>query len=448
MNKKTEPQISQISRDRAFDLRIVFKQIYFSCITGAVGLLYGLIVTLTYVKHVDRTFYFEIVGWSLFGMTNISWRSYLFFKWRKQSTLDLYDVQKRRWQAALLAGALWGTAGILFFDNLNATGQSLLLLAFVIMNFTGIPTLYASTLGFSLLWGATWLPLLFFKHNNLPQIIVLVYSTVVIVSGLFISYALRKAIKDLFFTNEAYSEKVVSLDQDNQQLKMFFLAANHDLSQPIAAIQHSIYALTKQTKEPELVAAPLEIMRTSTASLSRLIEDIIHFEKITSGLSKAELIAVNLNDLFKRVIARCDHLAKAKDIGLWARPTNRWVNTDAYILERILGNLVENALRYTADGSVIVAARPCGDYVSIEVWDTGLGMSREDIEHIFEIFYRREATKTMHKGYGLGLSIVKRLADSIDGIISVRSAPGKGSVFKLRLPVTVMETSPNLATDN
>jgi signal transduction histidine kinase/CheY-like chemotaxis protein len=424
------------SKELAFDLRIAIKQVYFSCITGTCGIVFIIAVLLVYAARSDSTFYRGIVLWGLFGLFNILWRVYFYITGIKRTPaeLEFSNMNGRRWQGALLAGVLWGSAAFFFLGQLNFSGQLLLLFALVTLNFTGIPTLYASEQAFFLLWAATWMPLLFVDHDLIPFPVLFVLSGTVLFSGLFISYALRKGIKDLFFMNEASSEKIVSLDKDNEQLKMFFLAANHDLSQPIAAIQHAIYAMEKQAKDSEFIVRSLEIIRTSAASLSHLIEDIIHFERITSGISKADMTAVDLDEVFKRVITRCEHLSKAKGVGLWSRTTGRWAVTDAYILERILVNLVENALRYTTSGSVILAARPRGDQVSIEVWDSGLGMAKEDLIHIFEVFYRLDATKDMYKGYGLGLSIVKRLAESIGGAISVRSVLGKGSVFKLLLP--------------
>jgi signal transduction histidine kinase/CheY-like chemotaxis protein len=435
--KSDEPK--EISKELAFDLQIAVKQVYFSCITGISGIIFITTVLLVHSTTLDVIFLRNAIAWIAFGMFNITYRLHFYLQWAKQSVgqindIDFLGLQRRRWQGALLAGVLWGAAGFLFLDDLSFAGQLLLLFALVMLNITGIPTLYASTLAFILLWLGTWLPLLCFKHDRIPSGIVFVFSGMVLIIGLFISYALRKAIKNLYFMNERSSERAISLDKDNQQLKMFFLAANHDLSQPISAIQHAIHALTKQAENSQNITRPLGIIRASTASLSRLIEDIIHFERIKSGISKADMVPVNLDEVFKRVIARCDHLAKAKRINLRARATTRWARTDAYILERILGNLVENALRYTSKGSVVLAARSHEDQVSIEVWDTGLGMAKEDMDHIFEVFYRRDATKDMHKGYGLGLSIVRSLAESIDGFINVKSTLGKGSVFKLLLP--------------
>lgn len=424
------------NRELEFDLKITFGVIFYSCITGTLGIICFWVIALIYTNHLDRIFFTKILLWTLFGTFNVGWRLYFYYKLKSKPGSGIIMMQGRRWQAALIAGVQWGAAGLLFLPTLDSTGQLLLLFLFVTMNYTGVPTLFASSIGFFLLWAWMWLPVIFFAHEYVRTAFLIAFPSIGLLNGLFINFSIRESIKELFVVTEQYNDKVESLDKDNEQLKLFFLAANHDLSQPIASIQHAIYTLTKQATDPALVASSLKIMRSSTTTLTRLIDDIIHFERITSGISKAELVSVSLNNVFNQVIARTAHIAKAKSIGLWARTTTRWAQTDAHVLERILGNLIENALRYTVNGSVILAARPYGNWVSIEVWDSGVGMAEKDMGDIFKVFYRRDATKEMHKGYGLGLSIVKRLADSVGGVLSVHSVQGKGSVFKLRIPVS------------
>jgi two-component system, sensor histidine kinase len=118
------------------------------------------------------------------------------------------------------------------------------------------------------------------------------------------------------------------------------------------------------------------------------------------------------------------------------RATSVWVRTDPILLDRILLNLCANAIRYTAQGGAILGARVRGSNVRIEVWDTGIGITAEQQRHIFEEFYQvGGAPDAQGKGLGLGLAIVARLAGLLGPGISVRSVPGRGSVFAIDVPL-------------
>jgi CheY-like chemotaxis protein/anti-sigma regulatory factor (Ser/Thr protein kinase) len=119
-------------------------------------------------------------------------------------------------------------------------------------------------------------------------------------------------------------------------------------------------------------------------------------------------------------------------------PTSLYLFSDVVLVERILRNLVSNALRYTRTGGVVVGARRRGKEASLEVWDTGIGIPAEQQQRVFEEFYQlANAERNSKKGLGLGLSIVKRLAHLLGAHVSLRSVPGKGSVFSVRLPLGV-----------
>ena len=117
-------------------------------------------------------------------------------------------------------------------------------------------------------------------------------------------------------------------------------------------------------------------------------------------------------------------------------PTTAYLFSDPVLVERILRNLVSNALRYTRAGGVLVGARRRGKEMSIEVWDTGIGIPPEQQDRVFEEFYQlANPERNSKKGLGLGLSIVKRLVNLLGAHIDLRSIPGRGSVFKVRLPL-------------
>jgi CheY-like chemotaxis protein/anti-sigma regulatory factor (Ser/Thr protein kinase) len=122
------------------------------------------------------------------------------------------------------------------------------------------------------------------------------------------------------------------------------------------------------------------------------------------------------------------------------------VRSDAVLLERIVRNLITNALRYTPAGRVLVAARRRGRSVVLQVWDTGIGIPSQERERIFEEFYQTgNPERNSRKGLGLGLSIVRRLAQLLDAPVALRSRPGRGSCFSVTLPLGTVPSAEEAA---
>jgi signal transduction histidine kinase len=425
-----------LTRDVSYDRELIFalsmsmRQLMFACGTGALGT--AGIVTIAILYGVDVDFR-QVSIWTAVSILNLSLRLKLIYRWRRTKAEDFGTVATPsvREVAALLSGVIWGSAGMLFYPHLSADGQTYLIFALVALNFTGIPTLYSSFKAYLLLWAPTWLPNIILFWQTDDRQLFLTLALCVLASAAFVCFSLKRAIHELFEAHERHVRRVDSLNSDNEDLKMFFVAAHHDLGQPISAIQHAIRAVANKDRKTALHTGAIEVMESATTALTHLLEDIIHSERISAGISKADLRPTRLENIFTGVARQTAHLAAAKALRLTARPTKRAALTDGYVLERILRNLVENAIRYTATGRIVIAARPLGNRVSVEVWDTGVGIDAQDIDKIFEIYYRHDTGKQMHKGYGLGLAIVKRLAVSIDAEVHVSSILGKGSVFRI-----------------
>jgi two-component system, sensor histidine kinase len=143
-------------------------------------------------------------------------------------------------------------------------------------------------------------------------------------------------------------------------------------------------------------------------------------------------------DILRKLRLHFEPTAFEKGLSLRLRGGSRVVHADPLLVERILRNLVSNAIRYTNDGTVLVGARRRGDKVVLQVYDTGVGIRPEERVRIFEEFYQVPNTEVVEphqrKGLGLGLAIVKRLADLMGAPLSVSSQPGRGTVFTLELP--------------
>ncbi len=140
-----------------------------------------------------------------------------------------------------------------------------------------------------------------------------------------------------------------------------------------------------------------------------------------------------LDELFTLLEQEFTPLAAAKGLSLRFRRSGLAIDSDALLLQRVIRNLLANAIRYTQKGGVLLAARMRADMVSLEIWDTGPGIKKAELDHIFEEFYRGESSKAENSGsgFGLGLSIVKRICGLVGHPLIVTTRPGTGTVFRV-----------------
>jgi len=219
----------------------------------------------------------------------------------------------------------------------------------------------------------------------------------------------------------------------NRSKTQFFAAASHDLRQPLHALGLFAAALSERVHDPEVLRV-VNSINASVEALETLFNELLDISKIDAGVIKAAPASFALQTLFDRL--RMDLEAEAFEKGLRLRivPTKAYVFSDQVLVERILRNLISNALRYTREGGVLIGARRRGKEVSLEVWDTGVGIPAGERERIFEEFYQLgNPERNSKKGLGLGLSIVKRLANLLGAWVSLDSKPGNGSVFRVRV---------------
>ena len=215
----------------------------------------------------------------------------------------------------------------------------------------------------------------------------------------------------------------------------FLAAASHDLRQPLHALGLFVSALAQSRvakQEPELVAH----IQSAVETLQNLLDAILDISRLDGGNVVPSIGDFPLGHVLDRLGQDLSLLAAQKGLRLKLRPTMLWVRSDERIVERILLNLVGNALRYTRTGGVLVSCRRRRDVLVVEVWDTGSGIPEHAREEIFEEYVQLANTeRDRAKGLGLGLAICRRLAGVLAIPLGVRSRPGRGSVFWIELPV-------------
>jgi signal transduction histidine kinase/CheY-like chemotaxis protein len=228
-------------------------------------------------------------------------------------------------------------------------------------------------------------------------------------------------------------------EQNNLAKSRFLAAASHDLRQPVHALGMFVGALRSHDLAPKS-AELAEHMDASIASLDGLFTALLDVSRLDAGVIESRPATVELTPIFARIRRDLSAEAEAKGVRLVFAPTTVSVCSDPVLLERVMRNLVGNAVRYTDAGTVLVGCRHLakkggGKRISLEVWDTGRGIAPEQQEVIFEEFYQ-VAGKTSESGVGLGLglAIVRRLTGLLEHPMTLWSEPGVGSVFRVQVP--------------
>jgi two-component system, sensor histidine kinase len=235
---------------------------------------------------------------------------------------------------------------------------------------------------------------------------------------------------------EELSAQKSAAEQANVAKSKFLAAASHDLRQPLHAL--GLYLDTMKTelntrRQEELAGK----MGVAIEALNDLFQSLLDISKLDAGIVETVVADCAINEVFKRLEIRFVPLARQKNLEILFHGGNEAVLTDPLLLERILDNLIGNAIRYTASGRIEVTAKT-GDSdnnVIIEVSDTGPGIPATERENIFKEFYQlHNPERDRTKGLGLGLSIVKRLCMLLGHRLSLESRAGSGTRFSLVLP--------------
>jgi signal transduction histidine kinase/CheY-like chemotaxis protein len=227
----------------------------------------------------------------------------------------------------------------------------------------------------------------------------------------------------------------------------FLAAASHDLRQPVHALSLFVGALRelKLAEEPGRLVDQIE---DSVSAMDGLFSSLLDISRLDAGVIVPDWKIFGLQPLLDRLERDYANEAAAKGLRLTVRPCARATRSDPILLERILRNLVSNAVRYTDRGGVLMGVRHRGDKLRIEIWDTGRGIPQALAQRVFEEFYQLEnPERDRAKGLGLGLAIVRRLADLLAHPVTLRSVPGRGSVFSVEVPRLAEMVAPEPVAD-
>jgi PAS domain S-box-containing protein len=226
-------------------------------------------------------------------------------------------------------------------------------------------------------------------------------------------------------------------DRANQAKSRFLATASHDLRQPLQALALLNGALRRMVADPGATEV-LAHQDQAIGAMSRLLNALLDISKLESGAIRPEPSNFAIATLLEELQQEFAALAASKGLELKVVAAGGWAFSDRGLVGQILRNLISNAVRYTTRGSVELRCALDPAHVRILVQDTGIGIAGDQLPHIYEEFYQAGVpSSATREGYGLGLSIVRRLVALLDAKIEVRSEPGRGSTFTLELPRAV-----------
>ncbi|CAN5663609.1 hypothetical protein BH11PSE7_BH11PSE7_20140 [soil metagenome] len=237
-------------------------------------------------------------------------------------------------------------------------------------------------------------------------------------------------------------------ERANLAKSRFLAAVSHDLRQPMHALSLFIEDLRNAgLKEEDLKL--LEKMEAALDLTNSLLDTILVMSGLESGMVTPNIVVFPVQKIMNRVAQAFGAMAQKKGLRLSVIPSSAFVRSDPALLERVIMNLVSNAIRYTDRGGVAVACRRRGRQLHIQVWDTGPGIPDEFREAIFREFFRIEGEGTHRGGLGLGLAIVQSCAVLLGHALELESTPGRGSRFAIHVPTAepVDETKPPEETE-
>ncbi|WP_422024912.1 hybrid sensor histidine kinase/response regulator [Pyruvatibacter mobilis] len=381
---------------------------------------------------------------------------------RRFNRIDPPDSELVIWDrvylvAVFITGILWGASGFLLYPEDDITYQ--VVLAFCVGGISASataslsPRLVAIRVAVAPALGLLTLRFLMDSaESHLAMAILLILYFLVlmnigrsmhqqVVEALSLRFENKDLVDSLEQTVGELDEARREAEQSNQAKTRFLASASHDLRQPVHALRLFAAALGREHRSDAEVDLVGKIDR-SLDVISELLDSLLDVSKLDAGIVEVRRAPIDLKSYLSQIANEFEGEAEEKGLSLRLSAPEVTIISDRFLLGQIVRNLLANAIRYTAEGGVLLAVRRGGDMVRLEVWDTGPGISEEHVSEIFQEFFQlKSAASDRQGGLGLGLSIVKRTSDLLEHDIAVCSRVGQGSRFSLEVPVAAARTA-------
>lgn len=272
------------------------------------------------------------------------------------------------------------------------------------------------------------------RHIQLAQTAIATDGHVQVLAVLVDITERKRAESQLADTHRQLLARKEEAERISRGKSRFLAAASHDLRQPLHALMLFAAELETMatTADEKRLAAQIS---TASGAMGEILDALVEVSRLDTANLTPQRRPLPLGPLLQDIADAHRQSASAKGLRLSCVATDAWVESDAHLLRRLIGNLVANAVRYTSQGGIVVGVRRHDGRLRVEVWDSGIGIPAEHLPQVFQEFYQVEnVERDAGKGLGLGLSIVDRIARILGHPLSARSWPNRGSVFGVTLP--------------
>ena len=439
----TVASASVVSQDRIRSEQI--RGLFRSAPVGLNAALIGAFVLCGVLLYLDVQTPAVLARWMALVIADFALRQGLCAAFRK---IESTPFRWRPWAlafsaATLVGGFIWGVGGV-YVMTPSTTGQ-LIVMLFVSATASGavpafgsyLPATYAYSLPSLLpfvVWSATRGDPLHHALTLMGVVFVSAFSALAWRFNVNLNASLLLRFRNLDLVEDLQRQRNLA-EQANIAKSRFLAAASHDLRQPVHALGMFVSALRGREMDAE-AARLVEHLDGSVEALDSLFVALLDISRLDAGIVESHLESFAVQPMLERICADHAGEAAAKGVRLVLHRCAAHVHSDPILVERVVRNIVANAVRYTRRGRVVVGCRR-GQRLSIQVWDTGPGIAREQQDRVFEEFFQLDnPERDREKGLGLGLAIVRRLSLLLDCPVTLNSEPGKGSVFRIAVPLS------------
>lgn len=400
-----------------------------------------------------------------YSLAAIAWFTVLYLlivvRWLHYQTLDsetaqsveIFQYGRIQILLAFFSGCIWGTSGILFFDPAQISNIAFVILTLVCMLAGSLASLSARPIAYAAFSLPTMLPLSlimlfqdehFYNWMGFGAIVYLAATFAfclnlykVIIQSLKLQYENLDLIKDL-------QEQKAVADKANRDKSRFLASASHDLRQPL----HAVNLFTELLSQKLTSASQQQDIRNiqqGLQSLNELLDVLLDISRLDADIVHANKVSFDIGSLLEKIKPPFQIDAARHQLNFDIQTTSYNVFTDPLLIERVITNLLVNAIRYTKQGGVSVyLSKKDKTHIRLHIVDTGIGIPEDSINEIFDEFVQlHNPERNRQKGLGLGLAIVRRILQLLEHSFHIQSEVGKGTEIILCLPLSQQTNGEN-----
>jgi signal transduction histidine kinase len=411
---------------RAEQIRAAYKCMPQNCVVAVVA---GLIHVIAMSREVPTV---TLVAWLAGLYAAASYALFLYLQYRRAAPSP---DQARKWGtritfAIFLAGCAWGSAGIVMFQPTFTGYQMYLVLGLFMVTFASGAMGYTPFLPLAYALAIPSISPLLIRNamqGDFLHLMVTAAGLLLLVLVLYYAAEVNGVIRESFLLRNRAEEA-------SRAKSRFLAAASHDLRQPLHTL--SLYSASLKLHAPDGAAGEIaNHINKALSSLSALVDSLLDISKLDAGAITPDMQSMSVTALIERIESDYREVAREKGLQFRISASEVFVESDPVLLERIIRNLVDNAFKYTAAGSITLAAETDDRTLRIAVRDTGPGIPAAEQERIFEEFYQiGNPERDRAQGLGLGLAIVRRLVHLLGLQLTLESQPARGSTFAIAMP--------------